>query len=47
MAACNAFKSVKYTRMPEMLDDLTVKKGDEWAKLKRNYAKCDLVIIDD
>lgn len=47
VAACNAFKSVKYARMPEMLDDLMVKKGDEWAKLKKKYVKCDLLIIDD
>lgn len=30
-----------------MLDDLRVKKGGEWAKAKKKYVKCDLLIIDD
>lgn len=32
VAACNAFHSVRYTRMPEMLDELTVSKDEEWLK---------------
>lgn len=47
VAACNAFFNVRYVRLPEMLDDLCVKKNEEWAKAKRKYVKCDLLIIDD
>ena len=47
MAACNAFFSVRYVRLPEMLDDLCVRKDEEWAKSKKKYVKCDLLIIDD
>lgn len=47
VAACNAFFNVRYVRLPEMLDDLCVKKDEEWAKAKKKYAKCDLLIIDD
>lgn len=46
-AACNAFYSVKYTRLPEMLDELTIAKDEDWLKLKKRYIKCDLLIIDD
>ena len=47
VAACNAFFSVRYVRLPELLDDLCVKKDEEWAKTKKKYVKCDLLIIDD
>ena len=47
VAACNAFFSVRYVRLPEMLDDLCVKKDEEWARTKKKYVKCDLLIIDD
>ena len=47
VAACNAFFSVRYVRLPEMLDELCVKKDEDWAKTKRKYVKCDLLIIDD
>ena len=47
MAACNAFLGVRYVRLPEMLDDLCVRKDEEWAKSKKKYVKCDLLIIDD
>lgn len=47
VAACNAFFSVRYVRLPEMLDDLCVKKDEEWVKAKKKYVKCDLLIIDD
>lgn len=46
-AACNMFHSVRYVRLPEMLDDLCVKKDEEWAKAKKKYVRCDLLIIDD
>ena len=47
VAACNAFYSVRYTRMPEMLDELTVSKDEEWLKSKKRYTKCDVLIVDD
>lgn len=47
VAACNAFYSVRYVRMPEMIDDLTVIKDEEWIKVKNRYIKCDLLILDD
>ena len=47
VAARNALFSVRHVRLPEMLDDLRVKKDEEWAKAKRKYVKCDLLIIGD
>lgn len=47
VAACNAFYSVRYVRLPEMLDELTIAKDEEWLKSKKRYLKCDLLIIDD
>ena len=47
VAACNAFFSVRYVRLPEMLDELTVVKDEEWLKAKKRYLKCDLLILDD
>ena len=47
VAACNAFLSVRYARLPELLDELCVKKDEEWAKLKKRYVKCDVLILDD
>lgn len=47
VAACNAFHSVRYTRMPEMLDELTVSKDEEWLKSKKRHTKCDVLIVDD
>lgn len=47
VAACNAFYSVRYVRLPEMIDELTVDKDEEWRKLKKRYLKCDLLILDD
>lgn len=38
VAACNAFHSVRYTRMPEMLDELTVSK-DENGSNRRSAAR--------
>lgn len=47
VAACNAFFSVRYVRLPEMLDELAVDKDEEWMKAKKRYLKCDLLILDD
>lgn len=46
-AACRLFYTVRYTRLPEMLDDLMVEKDADWLKTKNRYIKCDLLIIDD
>ena len=47
VAACNAFFSVRYVRLPEMLDEITVDKDEDWLKAKKRYLKCDLLILDD
>ncbi len=47
VAACNAFYSVRYVRLPEMLDRLVIDKDEEWLKAKKRYLKCDLLILDD
>lgn len=47
VAACNAFFSVRYVRLPETLDELTVDKDEEWMKTKKRYLECDLLILDD
>lgn len=41
------FFTVRYARLPEMLDELCVKKDEEWLKAKKRYTKCDLLILDD
>ena len=47
-AACRRFKSVKYMRMPELLEDLSVARGcGELHKLTKSYRKVDLLIIDE
>lgn len=46
-SACNAFFTVRYVRMPHMLDELGASRDDEWAKAKKRYQGCDLLIIDD
>lgn len=35
VAACNAFYAVRYTRLPELLDELTVFKDEEWLKQRK------------
>ena len=47
-AACRKFKSVRYIRMPELLDELNVAKG--CGALKKTiaaYRKVDLLILDE
>ena len=47
-AACRKFKSVRYIRMPELLDELNVAKG--CGTLKKTiaaYRKIDLLILDE
>jgi len=40
VAACNAFFTVRYTRLPELLDELTVFKDEEWLKQRKKHIKC-------
>ncbi|NHM14938.1 AAA family ATPase [Eggerthellaceae bacterium zg-886] len=47
VAACNAFYTVRYTRLPEPLGELAVFKDADWLKQRKKYIKCDLLIIDD
>ena len=47
-AACRKFKSVRYIRMPELLDELSVAKANgEFAKVVKAYKKVDLLILDE
>ena len=47
-AACRKFKSVRYIRMPELLDELNVAKGcGIFKKTIKNYQKVDLLILDE
>lgn len=46
-AACDCFRSTRYVRMPEMLDELAMPRGEEWEKAKRRYQRCELLIVDD
>jgi len=47
-AACRKFKSVRYIRMPELLDDLNVAKGcGTFRKTVKIYQKVELLILDE
>lgn len=47
-AACRKFKSVRYIRMPELLDELNVAKGcGTFKKTIKSYQKVDLLILDE
>ena len=47
-AACRKFKSVRYIRMPELLDELSVAKGcGTFKKTIKSYQKVDLLILDE
>jgi len=47
-AACRKFKSVRYMRMPELLDELNLAKADgSFRKTINAYQKVDLLIIDE
>lgn len=47
-AACRKFKSVKYIRMPELLDELSIAKGcGTFKKAIKSYKKVDLLILDE
>ncbi|MBF4691587.1 ATP-binding protein [Fusibacter ferrireducens] len=47
-AACRKFKSVRYIRMPELIDELNVAKGcGNLKKTIKSYQKVDLLILDE
>ena len=47
-AACRKFKSVRYIRMPELLDELTIARAEgNFKKVCKAYAKADLLILDE
>ena len=47
-AVCRKFKSVRYIRMPELLDELSVAKGcGTLKKTIKSYQKVDLLILDE
>lgn len=47
-AACRKFKSVRYVRMPELLDELSVSRAcNDLKKTIKAYRKVDLLILDE
>ncbi len=47
-AACRKFKTVRYIRLPELLDELSIAKTNgEFAKVIKAYKKVDLLILDE
>lgn len=47
-AACRKFKTVKYIRTPELLDELSLAKAcGEFKKIIKAYQKVDLLILDE
>jgi len=48
IAACRQFYKVKYTRLPDLLDDLTVARGEGiFRKVMKQYKKVNLLILDE
>ena len=48
MAACRRFFSVKYIRMPDLLDDLSIARADGvFRNVMQGYRKHDLLILDE
>jgi len=48
MAACRHFYSVKYIRLPDLLDELAVARGEGiFQKVMQSYKKIDLLILDE
>ena len=48
MTACRHFYSVKYLRLPDLLDELTVARGEGiFKKVMQGYKKIDLLILDE
>ena len=47
-AACRKFKTVRYIRLPELLDELSIAKANgEFAKVIKTYKKVELLILDE
>ena len=47
-AACRKFKTVRYVRMPELLDELTIARAENtFRKVTKAYSKVDLLILDE
>jgi DNA replication protein DnaC len=47
-AACRHFYSVKYIRLPELLDELSVARGEGiFQKVIQGYKKIDLLVLDE
>ena len=47
-AACRKYKTVRYIRMPEILDELSVAKGcGTFKKIVKSFQKVDLLILDE
>ena len=47
-AACRKFKRVRYVRMPERLDELTLARAEnDFKKAIKAYGKVDLLILDE
>jgi len=47
-AACRKFKSVRYIRMPELLDELAIARAENlFKKVSKTYARVDLLILDE
>jgi DNA replication protein DnaC len=48
LAACRHFYSVKYTRLPELLNELAVARGEGmYRKIVASYGKANLLILDE
>ena len=48
ICACRRFKHVRYIRLPELLDELTLAKASgEFKKAIKQYKKADLLILDE
>ena len=47
-AACRKLKTVRYVRMPELLDELTIARAENmFRKVTNAYSKVDLLILDE
>lgn len=47
-AACRKFKTVRYIRLPDFLDELTIARANnEFKKVIKAYKKVDLLILDE
>jgi DNA replication protein DnaC len=48
MAACRHFHTVRYIRLPDLLDELSIARGEGiFKKVMRDYKKIDLLILDE